>query len=417
MSKIRTTNMVLCFFSVHNRNQSAKQKTCTYNRVPYSGRQSRMGSYMLIFCLGVLLIFLSSCSTSTQSSSATPSSIGDKSDSIESPRSSLSPMPSTRDTSSAQPFIVDKNDATSPSQPQLTPIPSVKPTQDVTHIPPTRPFPDFPPNYLQLPPQWLLNDFNDKNFTVMGEGMAVNYQAWYEFTGKVNKNKDAALTIQTFNLDFSKDILDKSRYQKTGRYLLSVADRQAIWKHLSDDKNDIAGGFSFTFDAETGLHEVFIGDKKVFEFIYFPYDPKQIALYFGYAPLEELPSAYTKEDAAKDSCLVIEQGVIQNPGVLMKYNQQYDNPKYMGRYIRIFFEDDEGIRIMDIGSYNERDCVTVDYSRSPSRNGMEDIYVTTYYDNSMAAVEFDRDVYSLTLGGDIYETIFVFKDLPYKKDQ
>ncbi len=417
MSKIRTTNMVLSFCSLLNKNQSAKQKTFTHNCVPYTGRLSRIGSYMLIFCLGVLLIFLSSCSTSTQSSSTTPSHIVGKSDSIEPHRSSLSPVPSTQDTSSVPHFIVDENDVTSPSQSQLTPISSVKPVQDVTHIPPTRPFPDFPPNYLQLPPQWLLNNFKDGNFTVTGGGIAINYQAWYEFTGRINKSKDAALTIQTFDLDFSKDILDKSRYQKAGRYLLSVVGRQAVWKYLSDDKNDITGKLSSTYDAETGLHEVFIGDKKVFEFIYFPYDPKQIALYFGHTPLEELPSAYSKEDAAKDGCLVIEQGLIQNINVLSKFTDSFEQYYDVGIFIRIFFEDDEGIKIMDIGSYNERACVTVDYTRHSKCDNMENTYVTTYYDNSGISIGGGDtpDLYELALTSDFRESIFIFKDMPLKR--
>lgn len=414
MNKLKPTNIVLRFCPLLSKNQSVKQKTCSHNCVSYTGRLSRMGSCMLILGLGVLLVFLSSCSTSTQSPSATPSLITDENDTTSPSKSPLTPAPSVEVTQD----IVDKTNATVLPQYPATPTPSVKPTQDVTHIPPNRPFPDFPPNYLQFPPQWLLNDFNDGNFAVGGDSIAANYQAWYEFIGKVNKSKDAALTIQTFDLDLSKDILDKSRYQKTGRYILSVVGMKAVWKYLPDDKNDVTGELSSTYDAETGLHEVFIGDKKVFEFIYFPYDPKQIALYFGHAPLEELPSAYTKEDAAKDDCLVIEQGVIQNINVLSKFTDSFEQYYDVGIFIRIFFEDDEGIKIMDIGSYNERNCVTVDYTRHSKCDNMENTYVTTYYDNSGISVGGGDtpDLYNLTMGSDFRETIFIFRDMPLKKD-
>ena len=408
MSKLKPTNMVLRFCSLVIKNQSVKQKTFPHNCVSYTGRLSRLGSCMLIFSLGVLLIYLSSCSTSIQNPSVAPSFAADEKNTTSPPQSPLTPTPS---------FVADEKNTTSPPQSSLTPTPSVKPTPDVPHIRPTRPFPDFPPNYLQFLPQWLYNDFDDGNFVVGGDGIAANYQAWHEFIGKVNKNKDAALTIQTFDIDLSKDILDSTRFQMAGRYHLSVVGKQAVWQYLSDDKNDISGKLSFTYDAETGLHEVFIGEKKVFEFIYFPADPKQIALYFGYTPLEELPSAYSKEDAVKDGCLVIEQGVIQNINVLINFRDSYDSYHDVGIFIRIFFEDDEGITIMDIGSYNERVCVIVDYSRYSNRDDMEDMYVTTYYDNSGVSIEIDNDVCSLDLGGDyIRATIFIFKDVPFKKD-
>ncbi len=386
MNKMKPTNMFFGFCSLLDKNQSVKQKTCSHYFVSESGWLSRMSSCILIFVLGILLVFLSSCSTSTQNPSGMPS------------------------------LITDESNTTSLSQSQLTYILSVKPTQAVPHIRPARPFPDFPPNYLQFPPQWLLNDFSEGTFVVGGDSIAANYQVWYEFIGKVNKNKEAVLTIQAFDIDSSKEVNDSTRYQKAERYRLSVAGKQAVWKCLSDDKNDITGKLSVMYDAETGLHELFIEGKKVFEFIYFPYDPVQSALYFGYTPLEELPSAYSKEDAIKDGCLVIEQEIIQNPDVLTNYSS-YDDSNYAGKFIRIYLKDDEGIKIMDIGSYNERVCVTADYSRHSSRDNMEDIYVTTYYDNCVIGVEFDHDVYSLDLGGDyIRETIFIFKDMPFKKN-
>lgn len=292
----------------------------------------------------------------------------------------------------------------------------MKPTRDVTHIPPTRPFPDFPANYLQFLPQWLLNDFNDGNFAVGGDSIAANYQVWYEFIGKINKNKDAVVTIQTFGIDSSKEVNDSTRYQKVSRYRLSVNSNQAVWKYLSEAKDDVTGNLSFVYDAETGLHEVFVGEKKVFEFIYFPYEPRQIALYFGYTPLEELPFTYSKEDAVKDGCLVIEQGVMQNINVLRKFRDAFEQYQEVGIFIRIFFEEDDGIKIMDIGSYNERTCVTLDCSRYSNRDDIEGMYVTTYYDNSVVAVEFDHDACSLDLGSDFREMIFIFEDVPYRKD-
>jgi len=264
---------------------------------------------------------------------------------------------------------------------------------------------------LQSMPQWLRDDIKNGNFAVGGDKVAANYQAWHEFIGKINKNKDAELTIQTFYIDESKDVLDNTRYQKVDRYSLSVADNQAVWQYLADDNSNVKGKFSLAYDDETGLHEVFVGDEKVFEFIYFPYDPKQIALYFGYTPLEELPPGYMKEAAIRDGCLVIEKGVIQNFDVIEKFTDSFG--KGAGLFIRIFFENDDGITIMDLGSYNERACVTVDYSRCSNRNDLEDIYVTTYYDNCV--VSFGGEENALILGFDDFEPIFIFKDVTVKE--
>lgn len=303
------------------------------------------------------------------------------------------------------------NNIAGSSQSPLVPVTS-ETAIDMPLIRPDRPFPDFPPNYLQFLPQWLYDDFKDGYFIVGGDGIAANYQVWHEFTGKLGKGKDTALTIQTFEIDKSiEDILDKSRYHMLSRYHLSVMGDQAVWKCLSEDKDDVKGKLSFTYDNKTGVHEVFIERKKIFEFIYFPYDPKQSALYFGYTPLEKLPSEYSKEHAIKDGCLIIEQGVIQNPDVLTDYNSYYDS-NYLGRFIRIFFKDDEGIKIMDIGSCNERTYITVDYSRHSNRDGMEDMYVTTYYDNSWVGVSMDQDTCSLDLGREFFDTIFIFENLP-----
>lgn len=386
MSELKPTNMVLRFGSLPYKNQSVKQKACSHNCVSYSGRLSRMDSCLLFFSLGVLLIFLPSCSTPTHNPSATPSS------------------------------IADENNTTGTSQPPLTPTPSVKSIQAAPHIRPARPFPDFPPNYLQFLSQELLNAFDNGDFVVGEDGIAANYQAWHEFIGKVNKNKDAVLTIQTFNIDLSKEVNDSTRYQIVGRYHLSAVGNQSVWKYLSDDKDDVSGKLSFMYDAEIGRHKVFIGEKKVFEFIYFPPDPEQIILYFGYTLLEQLPSAYTSEDAIKDGCLVIEQGVIKNIDVLTNYRDSLGNYNDVGYFIRIFYEDNGGITIMDIGAYNERVYIIADYSRCSNRDDMEDMYVTTHYDNSVVGVEISHDVYSLHLSSDFRETIFIFEDVPAKKD-
>ncbi len=345
-----------------------------------------VGFWILILML--VLLFLSACSTTMQNSlTESESSVTNE----------------------------GKDITTGPTQPDLTSTSTEKQTTGATHTTLTRPFPDFTPFYLQFLPQWLLNDLNGGCLAVGGGNIAANYQVWYEFIQKVGKGKDDVLMIQTFEIDSSKEINDSTRYHKLDRYRLSVTDNQAVWKCLSDDKEYITGNFSFSYDAESGMHQVFIGEIQVFKFVYFPYDPAQFALYFGYTPLEDLPSTYSKEDAIRDGCLVIDRGEIQNINVLSDFQDSFELYYDTGIYIRIFFDDAEGTRIMDLGSYNERTCIKVDYSRYLNQDDLEDMYVTTYYDNSVVGVEFGKDVCSLVLGSDFRETIFVIKDVTYIK--
>lgn len=388
MNKIKRTGVILNFCSLLNKNQSIKQKTSFHGYVTYTKNIRQLATCILVLSMGVWVIFLTSCSTDIQNSSVT----------------------------SEPSVIIDYNNATDQSQFPIDFTPYEKSTWDITNISLPRPFPDLPINYLRFLPQWLLNDFDDGSLVVGGDGIALNYQVWHEFISNISKNNDAVVTIQTFDIDSSKEAIDSTRYQKVSRYRLSVDSNQTVWEYLSDTKGDITGNFSIAYDGETGLHEVFVGEKKVFEFIYFLYDPKLSALYFGYMPLEELPYAYSKEDAAKDGCLIIDQGVIQNIDVLRNFGDAFEQYHDVGNFIRIFFEEDDNIKIMDIGFYNEHVFITVDYSRYSNRDKMEDVYVTTYYDNYVVAVEFDHDACSLDLGSDFRETIFIFEDVPYKKD-
>ena len=132
--------------------------------------------------------------------------------------------------------------------------------------------------------------------------------------------------------------------------------------------------------------------------------------------MEELPVGYTSENAIKDGCLVIENGVIQNINVLTKSGDPFGDD--VGYFIRIFSKDDKGITIMDIGSYNERVCISVDYSRYSKCENMEDTYITTYYDNYAMSIGGgdNPDLYELALVPDFREPIFIFKDMPFKKD-
>lgn len=95
------------------------------------------------------------------------------------------------------------------------------------------------------------------------------------------------------------------------------------------------------------------------------------------------------------------QGVFrskQNINVLRNFRDAFERCQYDGIFIRIFFEDDNGITIKDVGSFNERACVTVDYSRYSNHDDIEDMYVTTYYDSYGVGIEITQDVCSLDLG-------------------
>lgn len=379
MRKLNLINIVLSICSLFKKNQSINQKKCFYNYVPYSGKLTRTRSCMYIISLGILLIFLSSCSMPTQN----PSS------------------------------ITDDNF----SQTSLVPSPSITPAQNVQHIRPTRPFPDFPPNYLQFVTQEIQKDFDIGTFLVKKDGIATNYQSWYELIGKINKNKDAELTIQTFDMDLSKEANDSTCYKLLSRYRLSVSGNQSSWEYLSDNKDYISGKLSLRYDEKTGIHEILIGDMKVFEFIYFPSDLMQAALYFGYTPLKELPVDYTSEIAIKDGCLVIENGVIQNINVLTKSGDPFADDS--GYFLRIFSEDIKDITITDIGFYNDRACISVDYSRHSRGGSMEETYITTYYDNCSLGIggAYDPDHYELYLSFDyLAQPVFILKDMPIKKD-
>jgi hypothetical protein len=54
---------------------------------------------------------------------------------------------------------------------------------------------------------------------------------------------------------------------------------QGSWQHLPDETADRSGMLSIVYAPETGTHTVLIDGVKVFEFIYMPPDPDQIALY------------------------------------------------------------------------------------------------------------------------------------------
>lgn len=282
---------------------------------------------------------------------------------------------------------------------------------------PQRPFPDFPPNYLQFPPQWFIDDYNNGTLFVGEDNIASNYQAWHEFISKINRGMNSSLYIQTFTIDTSKEVNDSTRYHKAARYYLTVLENQATWRDLSNDNIEIKGNLSIMYDAQTGLHEVFIKEDKVFEFVYFQYDPGQCALFFGYTPIDDLPETYSIEDAISDGCLVIKNNEIQNSEVIDKYNDLHNQADYVGRFIRIYFKDYRGVKIMDIGTYNERTYITVDYSRCSQYSSSEVTFVTTYYDNAWVTALYENDTYTLDVGFEFRDTMFIFKDLPYKNNK
>ena len=396
MNESKLSNMVRRNSHLNNGVRSFKLKPGLFERLPHNGILNHMTLYILLLSLGFFLFLFTSCSISAQKHPKELSPAADKISNAGTIKSSSDETPA--------PTVNDDNGQIFENE-----------SANFDEQKPDSPFPDFPPNRLQFIAQWLWDDIKNGNLAVGEDGVTVNYQAWYEFIGKLTRNEDSALTIQEFSIDKSKDIIDKTRYQKGGRYYLSVKDNEAVWQDLTENRSYVTGKFSSAYNDKTGLHEIFIGDKKVFEFIYFPYDPRQCALYFGHMPIEKLPRDYTEDDAIKDGCLVIEQGIIQNIDVLDNFVDSFKNYYDTGIFLRIYLEDDNGITIMDVGSYNERVCIVEDYSRNTGLSSVKDIYETTYYDNYTVSVDSENGVYSLALVSDEFETIYIFKDAGIKK--
>lgn len=315
----------------------------------------------------------------------------------------LSPPIANSDTGSPSPSILP---SASPDNPPSNAFP----------VPPDFPFPSATPYSLYPIGNELSDALDEEHFVVSDDGTAINYKPWHDFACRAGKNQDAYLTVRVFHKEF--DTLVPETHAKThaqvARYELSVSNGQALWEDSSDSNNKSSGKLSFTYDEESGKHEILIDGKVVFEFTYFPPDPSKIARYYGYTPLEELPDIYTREDAAADGCLVIVQGVIQNIGVFMDYVGS-------GGFIRIFTEDEKGVAMMDLsvkGGHDERVIVKTDFSRLI--NPAEEPYFTDIHDQTIIGIGggfgadgFDSGgLYSLFLNHAGREPEYIFKDLP-----
>lgn len=259
---------------------------------------------------------------------------------------------------------------------------------------------------------------SDHQPVVEKDGIALNYQVWADFAGKADKGINADITIQVHYED--PEVLWEGiehEHAELEIYGLSVKDDTAVWTDTLDSANNASGKLSYTYSSDDGKHELFIDGEKVFEFTYFPPDPRQIALFWGFTPLEELPEDYSREQAEKDGCLVIYKDVIQNVDVLVTPRKLDGQTVYeYGSFIRIFVENNEGITIEDYGYYNTRICQMTDYSRLA--NPPEEEYVTTIHDSSSTYMEDGREVNQLMSFGidnDFYGTTIIFENLPYVK--
>ncbi len=319
--------------------------------------------------------------------------------------------------------------AVTPSPSMPSSVPSASPAPEVSSLPSDFPFPSATPYSLYPIGIQLSDALDEKNFVVSDDGTAINYKPWHDFACRAEKNQDARLTVLIFHKEFDPIIPEtqSKTHVQVARYELLNNNGQASWEDTTDSGNNRSGKLSFTYDEESGRHEILIGDKIVFEFSYFPPDPDKIARYYGYTPLEELPDIYTKEDAAADKCLVIVNGVIQNIEVFIQYMNDPGSAK-PGGFIRVFSEDEEGVTITDIsykgridGNFDERVVVETDFSRLVSPPG--DLYYTDIHDQTIIGIGggfgadgFDSDgLYSLFLNHAGSQPEYIFRDLPSVK--
>lgn len=199
------------------------------------------------------------------------------------------------------------------------------------------------------------------------EGTALNYQPWLNFTLALEKGEDTRLTV----------------------YLAGIAEKSAggaVWRGPSGSGADAPEGSEFTvaYDASSGKHTLSLDGQEVLSFTYYPTSPREVARFWGYAPLEELAPFYTWHEALADGCFVITD-TAENMGMLTAFSETFGFDD--GSFLRVCEVTIEGdVILTDIAYNGERACITRDATRDKFGGGSE-IFTLVFDDCELALLD------------------------------
>ncbi len=176
-----------------------------------------------------------------------------------------------------------------------------------------------------------------QGYLVVMDGRGANYQPWVDLTsGASDTLKIYDLTGQTVRL---------LTLRRTGDDAEFEADDQIV-----------RGRLSLSDDAGAGSHILGLDGQAVYSFLYDPPDPQAIAHFWQRMKLEDLPVGYDADLARADGCLVLQDGVAENIGMLTAFVDTFGFDD--GSFLRVFSaEAGKDPVVTDISFNGERACV------------------------------------------------------------
>ena len=262
------------------------------------------------------------------------------------------------------------------ASPSPTPQDPSPPPPTASSEPTPSPAPEYPPSVVEA--------FKNGELVIEPNGDALNYQPWLDFISTLDTDDPASLTVY-LPMDNESGLHFSAR----------KAVESAVWQETSGLDADVIEGrvFTYSYDAPTGWHILYLNYQRVLSFIYFAPSHNEIASHWGYVPLEEIAPHYTWNEALADGCLVITDS-IENEGMLTAFAGTLGFDE--GCFLRVYEADDQGGAVLvDISFDGKRAYITHDATRA--KTGQASTLSTQLFDDCKLTMIDTEDSMTLQL--------------------